>query len=198
MSPRGACLCNSTADRDCGRYVRPSDIACGTSSSPAIRLRKDLRMRNTRFRPAACPTSNQGHYPNIFRLYSFAAIYRREYRELLSFYGLELDGISTDVGFAQPQKSHLSEASSNITQVRIPTKLDPGFSLQKNNGHETGHPAMGYGAHGLPGTVCRRPVLLWIYWIGRLHHASHSSARQLRSSGPGKKQSRGRHMAFGI
>lgn len=73
----------------------------------------------------------KGIIPNIFRLYSFAAIYRREYRELLSFYGLELDGISTDVGFAQPQKSHLSEASSNITQVRIPTKLDPGFSLQK-------------------------------------------------------------------
>jgi transcriptional regulator with XRE-family HTH domain len=73
----------------------------------------------------------KGITPSIFRLYSFAAIYRREYRELLSFYGLELDGISADVGFGRPQKSHLTEASSNVTQVRIPTKLDPGFSLQK-------------------------------------------------------------------
>ncbi len=73
----------------------------------------------------------KGIIPSIFRLYSFAAIYRREYRELLSFYGLELDGISADIGFGHPQKSHLSEAVSNVTQLRMPTRLDPGFSLQK-------------------------------------------------------------------
>ena len=73
----------------------------------------------------------KGVIPSIFRLYSFAAIYRREYRELLSFYGLELDDISADISFGHPQKSHLSEALSNVTQVRIPTRLDPGFSLQK-------------------------------------------------------------------
>jgi hypothetical protein len=73
----------------------------------------------------------KGIIPSIFRLYSFAAIYRREYRELLSFYGLELDGISADISFGRPQKSHLSEALSNVTQVRMPTRLDPGFSLQK-------------------------------------------------------------------
>jgi transcriptional regulator with XRE-family HTH domain len=73
----------------------------------------------------------KGVIPSIFRLYSFAAIYRREYRELLSFYGLELDDISADISFGHPQKSHLSEALSNVTQVRIPTRLDPGFSLEK-------------------------------------------------------------------
>jgi hypothetical protein len=73
----------------------------------------------------------KGIIPSIFRFYSFAAIYRREYRELLAFYGLELDGIFADIGFGHPQKSHLTEAANNITQARIPTKLDPGFSLQK-------------------------------------------------------------------
>jgi len=73
----------------------------------------------------------KGIIPSIFRLYSFAAIYRREYRELLSFYGLELDGISADISFGHPQKSHLTEALGNIRQVRMPTRLDPGFSLQK-------------------------------------------------------------------
>jgi hypothetical protein len=73
----------------------------------------------------------KGIIPSIFRLYSFAAIYRREYRELLSFYGLELDDISADISFGRPQKSHLSEALSNVGQVRMPTRLDPGFSLQK-------------------------------------------------------------------
>lgn len=73
----------------------------------------------------------KGITPSIFRLYSFAAIYRREYRELLSFYGLELDGIPADIGFGHPQKSHLSEALGNVKDVRIPTRLDPSFSLQK-------------------------------------------------------------------
>ena len=73
----------------------------------------------------------KGIIPSIFRLYSFAAIYRREYRELLSFYGLELDGIAADLGVGSPQKSHLFEALNNVKQVRMPTKLDPGFSLQK-------------------------------------------------------------------
>jgi transcriptional regulator with XRE-family HTH domain len=73
----------------------------------------------------------KGIIPSIFRFYSFAAIYRREYRELLSFYGLELDDISADISFGVPQKSHLSNALSNVTQVRMPTRLDPGFSLQK-------------------------------------------------------------------
>src|SRR5208282_3312373 len=73
----------------------------------------------------------KGIIPSIFRLYSLAAIYRREYRELLSFYGLELDDISADISFGHPQKSHLSEALSDVRQVRMPTRLDPGFSLQK-------------------------------------------------------------------
>ena len=73
----------------------------------------------------------KGITPSIFRLYSLAAIYRREYRELLAFYGLELDGISADISFGHPQKSHVTEALSNVKEVRMPTRLDPGFSLQK-------------------------------------------------------------------
>src|SRR5271156_24616 len=73
----------------------------------------------------------KGIIPSIFRLYSFAAIYRREYRELLSFYGLELDGISADIRFGSPKATHVSEASSDVKEVRMPTRLDPGFSLEK-------------------------------------------------------------------
>jgi transcriptional regulator with XRE-family HTH domain len=73
----------------------------------------------------------KGVIPNIFRLYSFAAIYRRDYRELLSFYGLELDDPALDISCGQPQRSHVFEALSNVSQVRPPTRLDPGFSLQQ-------------------------------------------------------------------
>jgi hypothetical protein len=73
----------------------------------------------------------KGVVPSIFRLYSLAAIYRRDYRELLSWYGVELNDIPLDVGVAQPPSSHFSTASENIAEVSIPVRLDPGFNLQK-------------------------------------------------------------------
>jgi transcriptional regulator with XRE-family HTH domain len=73
----------------------------------------------------------KGVVPSIFRLYSMAAIYRRDYRELLSWYGVDLNEIHLDVGVAQPPSSHFSSVSENIARVSIPVRLDPGFDLQK-------------------------------------------------------------------
>jgi transcriptional regulator with XRE-family HTH domain len=73
----------------------------------------------------------KGVVPSIFRLYSMAAIYRRNYRELLSWFGVDLNDIHLDVGVGQPPSSHLSTAAENIAQVSVPIRLDPGFSLQK-------------------------------------------------------------------
>lgn len=73
----------------------------------------------------------KGVVPSIFRLYSMAAIYRRDYRELLSWYGVDLNDIQLDTTVAQPPRSHLSSASENISQVSVPVRMDPGFNVQK-------------------------------------------------------------------
>ena len=73
----------------------------------------------------------KGIVPSIYRLYALAAIYHREYRELLAWYDIDLDRIHADAQFGHPQKSHISEVLSNVNLVSIPTKLDPGFSFQK-------------------------------------------------------------------
>jgi transcriptional regulator with XRE-family HTH domain len=73
----------------------------------------------------------KGVVPSIFRLYSLAAIYRRDHRELLSWYGVELNDIHLDVGVAQPPSSHFSNAGENLAEISIPVRLDPGFHLQK-------------------------------------------------------------------
>jgi transcriptional regulator with XRE-family HTH domain len=69
--------------------------------------------------------------PSIFRLYSMAAIYRRDYRELLSWYGVDLNEIQKDVGGTQPPTSHLSTTTDNLAQMSIPVRLDPAFHLDK-------------------------------------------------------------------
>lgn len=72
----------------------------------------------------------KGVVPSVFRFYSLAAIYRRDYRELLSWYGVDLNDIHFDIGAAHPPSSHFSKAAESIAQVSLPVRLDPGFSLQ--------------------------------------------------------------------
>lgn len=73
----------------------------------------------------------KGVVPSIFRLYALAAIYRCDYRALLSWYGVDLNDIAADLGSARPNRSHLTEVSGVASEARIPVRLDPGFSLAR-------------------------------------------------------------------
>ncbi len=73
----------------------------------------------------------KGVVPSIFRLYTFAAIYRADYRELLSWYGIDLNGITADMSAASPSHSHLVQVPTTSGEALIPVKLDPSFNLAK-------------------------------------------------------------------
>jgi transcriptional regulator with XRE-family HTH domain len=75
----------------------------------------------------------KGVVPSIYRLYSLAVIYRRDVRELLSWYGIDLNMAAGDIEIALPRRSHVSEALSGISAVRMPLKMDPGFDLRKTS-----------------------------------------------------------------
>ncbi len=69
--------------------------------------------------------------PSIFRLYSLSVIYRRDYRELLSWYGIDLDHTAEDFGSAQPAKTHMLPTVELSGKVSVPVRLDPGFNLAR-------------------------------------------------------------------
>ena len=73
----------------------------------------------------------KGVVPSVFRFYSLAAIYRCDYRELLSSYGVDLNGIQADLSAARPHRSHLSQVVNNLTKIRVPLRMDPRFALRK-------------------------------------------------------------------
>jgi len=73
----------------------------------------------------------KGVVPSIFRLYSFSVIYRRDLRDLLSWYGVDLNGIAADLELIMPPKSHLSEALTNLSSVQMPIRMDPGFDPRR-------------------------------------------------------------------
>jgi len=73
----------------------------------------------------------KGNTPSIFRLYSLAVIYHRDYRELLSWYGVDLNGAACDASVNPMPKSQPTALMDAATVVRIPTKLDPAFDPRK-------------------------------------------------------------------
>lgn len=73
----------------------------------------------------------KGVVPSIFRLYSMAAIYRRDYRELLAWFGVDLNEILPDAALSHPRNSHFSNVAENISQASIPVRMDPAFNFQK-------------------------------------------------------------------
>lgn len=75
----------------------------------------------------------KGAVPSIYRLHALAAIYHRDLRELLSWYGVDVNETAPDMTFVQPARTHRVQTLAGITAVEIPTRLDPGFDLRRTN-----------------------------------------------------------------
>jgi hypothetical protein len=73
----------------------------------------------------------RGVIPSLYRLYSLAVIYRYDFYEILSWYGIDLDNIQKDASSVldSPPRTHRIEAVGKST--RMPVKMDPGFNLRK-------------------------------------------------------------------
>jgi transcriptional regulator with XRE-family HTH domain len=69
----------------------------------------------------------KGVVPSIYRLYSLAIIFRREFSELLSWYGVDLNQTASDLETSAPPRTHLSYALPNTPEVKKPVRIDPSF-----------------------------------------------------------------------
>lgn len=75
----------------------------------------------------------KGIVPSIFRLYSLAVIYRCDLKDILSWYGIEMSDVATDLRVVSPPKSHRADALQSTTEVRIPVRMDPGFDPRRTS-----------------------------------------------------------------
>src|SRR6266496_1025789 len=73
----------------------------------------------------------KGVIPSIYRLYSLGVIYRKNYRELLAWYGVDLNVPVSDLEIASPPRSHISSALANGEAVQMPVRMDPAFNPRK-------------------------------------------------------------------
>jgi transcriptional regulator with XRE-family HTH domain len=69
----------------------------------------------------------KGVIPSIYRLYSLSIIYRKNVRELMSWYGVDIESTFEDLDLAAPPRSHFLQTLGNVGAVQVPVRLDPGF-----------------------------------------------------------------------
>jgi transcriptional regulator with XRE-family HTH domain len=69
--------------------------------------------------------------PSIYRLYTLSVIYRRDMRELLAWYGVEMNNLAADLGIISPPKSHVSSALAGLGSVQVPLRMDPAFDERR-------------------------------------------------------------------
>jgi len=73
----------------------------------------------------------KGVVPSLFRLHSLGVIYRRDIRELLAMFGVDVSQASADFRLAEVPATHTVTALQANTEVRIPVRLDPGFDARR-------------------------------------------------------------------
>jgi hypothetical protein len=64
---------------------------------------------------------------SIYRLYSLAIVYRMQFSELLSWFGIDLQNMAADLEVLAPTKTHIIRSRPTTEPVRMPVQLDPGF-----------------------------------------------------------------------
>jgi len=73
----------------------------------------------------------KGILPNIHRFYTLSVIYRRDVRELMAWYGVDLNNMAADLSLVSPPKSHISEALASLSTAQVPLRMDPAFDERR-------------------------------------------------------------------
>jgi hypothetical protein len=74
-----------------------------------------------------------GLTPGIHHMYSLAIIYRLEFNEVLSWYGVDLDETASDLEIYAPPRTHFSHALPSTGELTKPTRIDPSFDPRKTS-----------------------------------------------------------------
>ncbi len=72
----------------------------------------------------------KGIVPSIYKLYTLSAIYRRDFKEFLRLYGVDLQNCIGDMSLVEIPNSHQVSVLNNIDPYNVPVRIDPGFDLR--------------------------------------------------------------------
>jgi hypothetical protein len=80
----------------------------------------------------------KGIVPSAFRMYSLAVIYRCSLGSILSWYGIDVDGMAKDTSLVYPSKPHQKDRLQTTANVQIPAcRIRYTASLAETHGRNT-------------------------------------------------------------
>jgi transcriptional regulator with XRE-family HTH domain len=120
---------------DAGQHLRELREQLGLSFRDVeeVSLKIAAKYGNNGF---SLPTSrlheieNKGVVPSVYRFYSLAAVYRRDLRELLAWYGIDINAMVADFSLLRPPNSHFVKGLDYLTSATVPVEFDPAFGSQ--------------------------------------------------------------------
>ncbi|HLH39779.1 MAG TPA: helix-turn-helix transcriptional regulator [Bryobacteraceae bacterium] len=74
---------------------------------------------------------NKGTMPSVYRLYSLCAIYRLDFNEVLTWYGVSLPELPADADVIQHARTHLVSFRADEGEIQVPLAIDPGLDLSR-------------------------------------------------------------------
>ena len=105
------------------------DVEAASGKIAERRGREDFAIQISRL----SDIETKGVVPSIYRLYSLAAIYRRDLSELLSWYDIDIAGTAADAAVIDRPRSHASTLLPAADAVKLPVRLDPAFDLKRTS-----------------------------------------------------------------
>ena len=69
----------------------------------------------------------KGIVPSVHRLYALAVIYRRQFDEVLNWYGVDLNQTASDLETYAPPRTHFSRALPSTAEITKPVRVNPSF-----------------------------------------------------------------------
>src|SRR5580698_7261705 len=74
---------------------------------------------------------SKGTMPSVYRLYSLCAIYRLDFGEVLSWYGVPLASLAGDSDAIHHERTHLIGFHPETGEVQVPVAFDRGIDLSR-------------------------------------------------------------------
>ena len=75
----------------------------------------------------------KGVVPSVFRMYSLAVVYKIDFLEVVSWYGIDFDEASALRSLIPIPKTHKAELLQHGSKVDIPVRMEPTFDLDKTS-----------------------------------------------------------------
>ena len=74
---------------------------------------------------------NKGTMPSVYRLYSLCAIYRLDFNEVLSWYGISIAELPADADVIRQARTHVVGFRPEEGEIQVPLAIDPGLDLSR-------------------------------------------------------------------